>query len=172
MMEFASKILQKQTCRTVMIWLLLFLLPAMSGTAGKDRYMKETVWYSLEEAQKLASANDKKVLVFAEAAWCTYCNKMEREVFTDPGVIEVLKKHFYPVKLDVDSDRSLEFNGNMMTEAQFADMMNLQAVPGLLFLDAHGEALTVLTGFVAANVLEKLLVCAGPGACDETAARP
>lgn len=150
-----------KTRKVVHIWIVIlsFLISAFNITLAGD----EITWYSFENAQELAKKNDKKILLFTEAAWCVYCKKMERDVFTNEKVIEAMNKYFYPVKINVDSDSPVEFKGIKMTEAQFVEKHNLIHTPTTVFMSREGEILTKQPGFIEAEPFKKMLIYIGSG---------
>lgn len=143
------------------IYLLSFIILAALGTVEGQ---ENITWYSLEEAQQLAKENDKKVLIYAEAVWCSYCKKMEKEVFPEQEVIDSMAKYYYPVRVDIESDKELVFNGEIMTESQFAQKYRVRGTPTLFFIDKKGEILGAQPGFIPPDVFTNLLTFVGSDA--------
>lgn len=141
--------------RTKLIYLLPLLM-ALTAFGGFER-TENIIWYSLKEAQHLARENNKKVLIYAEAVWCTYCKKMEKEVFPRTAVIKSMNKYYYPVRLDIESEKKIEFNSEIMTGSQFARKYRVTGTPTTFFIDKHGEILGAQPGFIPADVFEQLL---------------
>lgn len=148
---------------------LILILPLLVLIAAFDSYQKydEITWYTLKEAQKLARENDKKVLVYAEAVWCTYCKKMEREVFPRKEIIESMEKYYYPVRVDIESDKKMEFNGEAITGSQFAQKYRVQGTPTIFFIDKEGQILGTQPGFIPAETFSILLSFVGSDAHQE-----
>lgn len=121
-------------------------------------------WYSMEEAQQEAKEQQKKVLVYAEAQWCGYCKKMNREIFPEEVVQDSINKYYYPVRIDVESDKKLVFNGVEMTQQQFAHRQQVSSTPTLFFIDGEGEILGRQPGYMPEDVFTKLLSYVGSGA--------
>lgn len=143
------------------IYLLsIILLTGVGSVKGQE----EITWYSLEEAQQLAKENDKKVLVYAEAVWCTYCKKMEKEVFPKQKIIDSLAKYYYPVRVDIESDKKLVFNGETMTGSQFAQKYRVRGTPTIFFIDKKGEILGAQPGFIPPDIFNSLLAFVGTDA--------
>jgi uncharacterized protein YyaL (SSP411 family) len=49
-----------------------------------------------------AKTSNKWVLVDVSTSWCGWCKKLDREVYTDPSVIQALNKSFVLVKVNGD----------------------------------------------------------------------
>jgi thioredoxin-related protein len=124
-------------------------------------------WYELEEAQVLAKENDKKVLVYAEASWCTYCRKMEQQVLSKSDVKKMMAEYFYPVRVDIESDQKLKFNGKEMTQQIFARQMRVSGTPTFFFIDQEGSILGAQPGFIPKDIYQSLLTYVGTDTHDE-----
>lgn len=141
---------------------LLFLIAfAVSGSTSNRA---DITWYSFQKAQQLAGENDKKVLVYAEAVWCTYCKKMENEVFPRQKVIDTIAEYYYPVRVDIESDKELVFNDQTMTGSQFAQKYRVSGTPTFFFIDKKGEILGAQPGFIPHDVFTELLAFVGSDA--------
>ncbi|MEX0722173.1 MAG: thioredoxin fold domain-containing protein [Balneolaceae bacterium] len=121
-------------------------------------------WYSLEEAQILAAEDGKKILIYAEAVWCPYCKRMKSEVFTLDEVQQVTQAHFYPVKIDIESEDSLAFRGQEMTEMEFSQGMQVTGTPTFIFFDHDGEIIAAQPGFIPADMYTEILRYVGTDA--------
>lgn len=121
-------------------------------------------WYKMEEAQKLASSGDKKVLIYAGASWCGYCKKMEEEVFTRKDVRQIMSEFYYPVRIDIESDNIIKFNGKEITEQEFSTAMQISATPTFLFIEGNGTILGNQPGYMPADIFKALLSYVGSGA--------
>ncbi|HLA83166.1 MAG TPA: thioredoxin fold domain-containing protein [Thermoguttaceae bacterium] len=66
------------------------------------------VWESdLAKAAAEAAAARRLVLIHFWAPWCTACNRMEQEVFSNPDVQVAIRADYVPVRLNVDHNRAL-----------------------------------------------------------------
>ncbi len=142
--------------RGFLIGLLVLLLGTLSAAAQQD-----IKWKSLSEAQELAKENDKKVMLFAEAKWCGYCKKMYSEVFPEKTVQDSLHKYFYPVKVDIESDQEVIFNGRSLTQRQLARQFRVSSTPTFIFLDQDGGTIGRQPGFLPKNIFDKLVAFVG-----------
>ncbi len=114
-------------------------------------------WYSMQQAQKLAKEHQKKVLIYAGASWCVYCQKMDQEVFPKQRVIDSLTAYYYGVRLDIESRRPMVFNGERMTQFRFARKHNVRATPTFFFVNSRGEIIGAQPGFIPADTFSYLL---------------
>lgn len=121
-------------------------------------------WHEMGKAQELAAENDKKVLVYANARWCTYCKKMEKEVFTKEQVQQKTNDHFYTVWIDIESQDSLSFRGQRLTQRQFAQVMRISGTPTFIFFDEEGEIIAGQPGFIPEDLYVQILDFVGSDA--------
>ncbi len=129
---------------------ILFLLGATGFTNSSEDTLTVSVpfeWLGLEQAQKMAAESGKTVFVFVEAEWCVYCRQMKREVFPDETVTRLIEEYYHPVSIDLDSREKILFNGEEMTERQFARKMNVTTTPTLIFVSPDGEELGRQLGY-------------------------
>lgn len=148
--------------------LVLFgIMTAVGQNTGIKNSQTGIVWYELDDAQKLARENDKKVLIFAEASWCSFCKKMKRDVFPEPDIQKATSTYFYPVKIDIESDKLLKYNGQEMTQMQFSRQMQVTATPTFFFINAEGSIIGTQPGFIPRDVYKLLLTYVGTDAYNE-----
>ncbi|WP_138431478.1 thioredoxin family protein [Fodinibius saliphilus] len=114
-------------------------------------------WVSLGEAQEKAAQTGKKVFVFAEAEWCGYCKKMKKKVFPEPAVEETMKKYFHSVKVDIESKEKIKFDGEMVSQRNFARRFRIQSTPTMIFIDSDGKILGTQPGYMRAEIFDSLL---------------
>lgn len=126
-----------------------------------DTTAQSLEWMSMEKAQKLASQNNKKVMLYAEAEWCGYCKKMNKQVFPQQTVIDSLQKYFYPVRIDIESDEKLTFNGEEYSERSLARKFRVTQTPTTVFLDPEGNVIGAQPGFLRTEIFDKLLAYVG-----------
>ncbi len=103
-------------------------------------------WLSFEQLDSAFKANPKPVMLDFYTDWCTYCKKMDKEVFTNEEIINKLNEGFYAVRFDAESDQPVYFDGARIEKqsgARFHDMALLLAArrnefapPAVIFLNA------------------------------------
>lgn len=141
--------------KTRLLALLVFIF------VGTDLMAQSIEWMPLEEAQTQASETGKKVLIYAEAEWCGYCKKMNKQVLPKSSVRDSLSKYFHPVRVDIESDQKLVFNDEELTEQTLSRRFRVSGTPTMIFVDSEGEVLGTQPGFLKAEIFDKLLAYVG-----------
>lgn len=100
----------------------------------------DTEWQKVFEQAK---AEDKVVFVDVYTDWCGYCHKLDKEVYTDAGVIDYFENNFINVKFDAE------------TEFGYSKAFNydVDGYPTLLFLTSTEDVYQEIGGFVPAPTL-------------------
>ncbi|EMS34440.1 hypothetical protein C943_03659 [Mariniradius saccharolyticus AK6] len=73
---------------------------------------------TFEQLEDSLRVNPKPVFLYFHTDWCTYCRKMEKEVFTKPTVTESLSNDLYAVKFDAEFDGDVVFDGQVFSNRQ------------------------------------------------------
>lgn len=117
--------------------LIFILLVSTQGSASN--------WMtSYENAQKLAIATNKLIVVDFWATWCGPCKKMDREAWQDPQ-IERLLENYIPLKIDIDRSR------------QLADLYGIKSIPYVFILDGNGEVVFKSLGYMDKKEVQQVL---------------
>ncbi len=112
---------------------------------------------SLEEALKRAPQEDKKILLDVYASWCPYCQRMHSDVYTDNAVKEAISDYYLWVQINVESDEIVNYQGNEMTESEFARALDNKNIPTTYFMNDEGAIIGVQPGYLDADVFSNLL---------------
>ena len=120
--------------------LTLFILLIMYG-----QIQAQVNWLSFEQLDSALTSQPKPVLIEFYTEWCTYCKKMDQEVFTDKDVINDLNASFYAVRFDAETQRTVAFDGFEFIREQNANFHQLAmslasqnsqfTPPALIFFD-------------------------------------
>lgn len=102
-------------------------------------------WYPWgDEAFEKAQREDKPILLNISGSWCHWCHVMDNTTYSDRKIIEMIGKHYIPVR--VDTDRRPDINARY----------NLGGWPTTAFLTPDGELLTGGTYIPPDRMLETL----------------
>lgn len=110
---------------------ILFILVCLVFTGNS---FAQTV-YSLEEAQKLALATNKLVILDFTASWCGPCRKMDADVWSHEEVQKMVDNFIF-AKIDLDTNKAL------------AQMYDVKAIPNILLVDGNGKVLEQNLGYM------------------------
>lgn len=111
-------------------------------------------WLTFEALEDSLQTNPKKVFIDFYADWCGPCLKMQRDVFTDRKIFEILNNDYYAVKMNVESTDTIHFGNEIFVNErakrrnpvhQIPLLMASQkekpfSLPALLFLDEKFQA--------------------------------
>jgi thiol:disulfide interchange protein len=92
---------------------------------------------SFEEALERARAENKLVFVDVYADWCTWCTKMDEDVFVDPRVQKALLE-FVPIKVDTEKG-----GGRAV-----ANRYRVAGLPAYLVVNGEGELVGRFDGYL------------------------
>jgi len=102
-------------------------------------------WESHRAAQERSRREGKPLLMHFTAPWSKWCDKMRRETYGDRKVRAYLNEHFAMTMIDTEKLPAM------------ARKYQVEGLPTLWFLDAEGQRLTHLDGFVSPENLLPLL---------------
>jgi thioredoxin-related protein len=147
---------------------IVILLCGYSMTAQNRSTVK---WIGFEELYDSIQNHPKKVFIEFYAEWCMPCKKMEKEVFTDPEVSEILNEEYYAVKMDVETSDTIQFGPQIFVNErlnrrnpvhQIALLMARRknqpfSLPAMVILDEKFEAKARYFQFLNQNQLVEIL---------------
>jgi thiol:disulfide interchange protein DsbD len=74
-------------------------------TVQQHAPVEHIFWHhEFNEAQQLAIAQHKKILLDVTAPYCTICSAIEKKFFTDPNMQKLCAQHYIPVKIDASDE--------------------------------------------------------------------
>jgi thioredoxin-like negative regulator of GroEL len=82
----------------------------------------------LDRATAMSRETNKPVLIEFWATWCTVCKGMDAEVYSDPAVVDAMRK-VLPVRIDIDREQAI------------ARRYGVADTPTLMLTDASGNEL-------------------------------
>nr|WP_199001908.1 thioredoxin family protein [Flavobacterium sp. ASV13] len=107
--------------------LLLFI--SLQATNAQNQFIPDDVPY--KTALENAKTQGKPLFVMLYADWCPHCNQMKKEVFSDPAVMDFLKKHYVCSWKNIEKEEGIALR----------DKYNTKSLPTFLFIDPNNETL-------------------------------
>jgi thioredoxin-related protein len=121
--------------------LFLFIVTLSPITAQQKLDFDESGYQSILARSK---KEQKPIFYMMYASWCSHCNKMKSEVFTDTLVINFMKKNFICASQDIEKGEG-DF---------FRKKFGIRFYPTFLFLDEDGKELYHTSGeFTPTNLI-------------------
>ena len=127
---------------------LVALFPNAKEPGQASRSREKIQWHECNEGISLARQKNKKILIDVYTDWCSWCKKMDKEVYSDSAVGRTLATNFIGVKLNAESQKGVTFNGTPMSEADLAGSMGVTGYPTILFLDPASKPITKISGYM------------------------
>ena len=131
--------------------LLLMLSPTLLQAAEqRDPYQHffQASLGDLPEELEIAREQGKRgVFVFFEMDECPFCHRMKQTVLNQVDVQEYFSQNFHSLSIDVEGDIEIvDFNGESMTQKEFARRLRVRATPLLAFFDLQGRQIFKYVG--------------------------
>lgn len=148
---------------SLITFILLALIIASTQIYSDDpSYNKsgesKIIWHSLDEGLKQASQNEKHLYIEFMTDWCGWCRKLEKDVYTNQEIIDLLNNDFIAVRINGDSNEKIIYKGEsisqqILTKKEF----NVNGFPTMWILKPDGSKLTMLRGYQTSDFLQEAL---------------
>lgn len=140
------------------LYSLLIALIMTSFTAPEDSFKEEEInWLTLEEAYEKNKQEPRKIFVDVYTDWCGWCKKMDKETFANAQVASYVNDNYYAVKLDAESDRAFELEGQKLTERQVAQQFGVRSFPTIVLIHEDFQKFQPVPGYRPAQEFKEIL---------------
>lgn len=128
--------------RAVLLLLITFIaLPVMAEAP------KGYPFLSFDKAMQQAQAKNKPLFVYFGRYGCGYCEKTNKEAFSDSGVREAYTRNYVLAYVDSESGKRLRLpSGERITEREVGTRYNAFVTPVFTFMAPDGQPLLRLVG--------------------------
>lgn len=125
--------------------LFLTLLPAGNGHADAP---SGYTFLRYDEGMRIAQRDGKRVFAYFGRYGCGFCDKTNKESFSNAEVRKLYTEHYVLVYVDTESGRRLHLpSGETTTEMELGATMKTLVTPYFLFLEPDGKLIYKAPGF-------------------------
>ena len=103
---------------------------------------------NLQAAHKIATAQNKPMLLVFGADWCHYCKKLEKETLNSKEVSTYVNDTFVAVHIDVDKEKRV------------AQILDVGSLPCTIVLSPNADLLGRIEGFYPSGAYHRQLATA------------
>ncbi|WP_264550929.1 thioredoxin family protein [Flavobacterium sp. N2038] len=108
---------------------IFFFIISFQSIKSQNQFVPEDIPY--QKVLETAKLQGKPLFVMLYADWCPHCNLMKKEVFSDPKVIEFLKKNYVCTWKNIEKEEGITLKNKF----------NTKSLPTFLFIDPANETL-------------------------------
>jgi len=113
---------------------------------GRQARAEQIAWTgSPQQASDDAHASGRMIIVSVGASWCHYCQRMDREVWSDPNISRRVSSGFVPLKVNDEQ------HGELIRS------LRVTGFPSTLIYSHDRRLLARIDGFVSAKSLSATL---------------
>ncbi|MDR1887277.1 MAG: DUF255 domain-containing protein [Prevotellaceae bacterium] len=144
-------------------WLLLLLL--MPTISINPAYAQQKVkWMKFEDAVAALEKEPRKIFVDIYADWCGWCKVLDRDTFSDTGVIRILNERYYPVKLDSESKATHNLGDRQISSPELAASLAMVkqgeglGLPTMVIINENMQLNEMIQGFRKPDFMKERLL--------------
>lgn len=138
-----------------LIGVAAFINSELGSSQGKGD--GKVTWVSFNEGMAKAKAENKKVILDVYTDWCTWCKKMDSDVYTDAKVAQIMNEKFVAIKLNAEANKSIQYENTSYTHAEFSQALGVTGYPATVFFGTDTKPITLLPGYVDAERFASIL---------------
>jgi thioredoxin-related protein len=143
------------------IWLSLALMTVLANSSAEAQ--KKVKWMKFEDAYAASQKTPRKIFVDIYADWCGWCKVLDRDTFSDTGVIRILNEHYYPVKLNSESKETHTVGDTKFSSPELAASLAMVkaneslGLPTMVIINENMQLCEMIQGFRKPDFLKERL---------------
>lgn len=137
--------------RYMVLCLLLWLsVPAMAQdtTAVPGRDTVRFVHMPYDTFSALVRFENKPYIILFTASWCVPCQRIKKEVFTNPQIASLVNDNYLAYYIDLENFDDLEVNSRLF---------HVEQLPTIYFFDPRSRLIDKAVGFFDAHYMWRKL---------------
>ncbi len=144
--------------------LTLLLLPALALGGNGDEFsfddtpLEEVIthptWFKesfldlQDDLREAVDAGKAGIIVYFGQQRCAYCKKLMDTGFSEPDIVEYIRRHFEVIAIDIWSPEEVTLpDGRSMSQRDYAIALDTNFTPSLVFYDEDGRIALRLRGY-------------------------
>lgn len=128
--------------------LALLLLLLCASSAGQADPPEGYPFVGFDEGRRQAQTEGKKIFLYFGRYGCGWCDKTNKETFSDSSLRQRYMEHYALVYVDAESGRRLTLpSGERITEMELGARLNVFATPVFAYLEPDGSLIFKAPGF-------------------------
>jgi thioredoxin-related protein len=145
------------------LWIGLSLAMIMASSINPAYSQKKVKWMKFEDAYAALQKEPRKIFVDIYADWCGWCKVLDKETFSDTGVIRILNEYYYPVKLNSESKETHTVGDNKFSSPELAASLAMAkpgkglGLPTMVIINEKMQLSEVIEGFHKADFMKEKL---------------
>ncbi len=131
-------------CKTLIKYILIFLTISGLTTYGESEWK----WLDFAEAHPLSLEQGKPLIVNFYSTGCYWCRKLDSDTFGDSLVESHLHDSFLAARVNIASNRKVQWRGQTITEHDLARQFSVRGTPLTAFVDTTGKIVGTIPGYI------------------------
>ena len=156
---------RKKTELILFLTLIILIFTILHSVNNNDMFLVQAQdnpqpqWLPYDKALTKSKVENIPTLLYFYSDNCGWCRKMETETFANKEIQELLESSFALVKINGNSNKTVQVGDNKISERQLAtEAYRVNAFPTIWFLNSGNERIANLPGYVESDVFLPILV--------------
>ncbi len=135
---------------TAIFFSFVLVVGVSSASTPRDPYQhffQQSLGDFTEELEIAREEGKKGLFLFFEMDECPFCHRMKNTVLNQSDVQDQFNANFHSLTVDIEGDIEIvDFDGDEITQKQFARKNRVRATPVMAFYDLEGNQVFKYTG--------------------------
>lgn len=134
-----------------------FKQSATKNILASKKKKEKITWMTFDKGIELAKKENKVLVVDFYTDWCQWCKVMDDKTYGNKEVIKYTKENVIMAKLNAETDEKFKFKNAFYSGRELTMLFGVRGFPTTVFLDANGDLITSVSGFIPADKFTMIL---------------
>lgn len=130
---------------------------SMGGSGGGKTAGGRVEWVTFTEGFALAAKENKLLVIDFYTDWCHWCKVMDKETYGSQVVVDYGKDKVIFAKINAETEEKVKYKGAHYSGRELAQIFGVSGFPMTAFVNAKGELITSVPGFIPAETFQRFL---------------